>query len=144
MEAVLTPTDSDVILLVEDDDRLRQLVLNGLLHGPQFWVLSARTGEEAWALISAHSPIVSLLIVEVVLPDMDGLALAARARDLVPALPVLYMATEDQLSAPVRESVGQTGNSYLLKPFDREYLLLKVRAALTRREGSRRGTRAEA
>ena len=104
MEAVLTPTDSAVILLVEDDDRLRQLVVNGL-HGPQYWVLSARTGEGARDLISAHSPIVSLLVVEVVLPDTDGLALAARARDLVPDLRVLYMATEDQLSAPVRERV---------------------------------------
>ena len=45
-EAVLTHTASAVILVVEDDDRLRQLVMDSL-HGPQYWVLSARNGEEA-------------------------------------------------------------------------------------------------
>ena len=72
----------------------------------------------------------SLLITEVVLPGMDGLALAARARELVPDLPALYMAGEDQLSDAVRQGVENTRNSYLMKPFDHEYLLLKVRAAL--------------
>ena len=80
------PSGSAVILVVEDDDGLRQLVMDSLQRH-QHWVLSARTGEEAWALISEHSPIVSLLMVEVVLPDMDGLALAARARALAPDRP---------------------------------------------------------
>ena len=91
--AVLTPNDSQVILFFEDDNRLRQLVLNSLL-GPPFWVLSARTGDRS----------------------------------------VLSMADEDQLSEAVAQGVAQTGHSYLLKPFDREYLLLKVQAAL---EGSK-------
>ena len=72
----------------------------------------------------------SLLITEVVLPGMDGLALAARARELVPDLAALYMAREDQLSEAVRQGVENTRNSYLMKPFDHDYLLLKVRAAL--------------
>ena len=46
--------------------------------------------------------------------------------------PVLNMAREDQLSEAVRQGVEDTRNSYLMKPFDHEYLLLKVRAALTR------------
>ena len=100
------------------------------LHGPQYWVLGARNGEEAWALFSEHLPIMSLLIAEVVLPGMDGLELAARARELVPDLPVLYMADEDQLSDAVRSSVEDTRNFFLMKPFDHEYLLVKVQAAL--------------
>ena len=40
------------------------------------------------------------------------------------------MASEDQLSEAVRQGVTETRNSYLMKPFDHDYLLLKVRAAL--------------
>ena len=61
---------------------------------------------------------------------MDGLALAARVRELAPDLPVLYLADEDQLSDAVRQGVADPHNSYLMKPFDHEYLLVKVRAAL--------------
>ena len=100
------------------------------LEGKSHWVVCARNGEEAWDLLSAHRPIVSLLITEVVLPDMDGLALAARARDVAPDLPVLYMAEDDQLSEAVRQGVENARNFYLMKPFDHDYLLLKVEAAL--------------
>ena len=123
------PPSSTVILLVEDDDRLRHLVMKSL-ERKTYWVACARKGEEAWDLFSAHRPLVSLLITEVVLPDMDGLTLASRARDLAPALPVLYMAEDDELSEAVRQGVENTRNFYLMKPFDHDYVLLKVEAAL--------------
>ena len=55
---------------------------------------------------------------------------APRARELTPGLAVLSMADENQLSEAVRQGVAKTGNPYLMKSFDRKYLLLKVRAAL--------------
>ena len=128
-EAVPTHTRPDVILLVEDDDVLRQLVLNSL-EREEYWVLCARDGEEAWNLFSEHAPLIRLVMTEVVLPNLDGLELTARVRDLSPDLRILYMASEDQLSEAVRQGVTETRNSYLMKPFDYDYLLLKVRAAL--------------
>ena len=128
-EPILTHTASTVLLVVEDDDGLRQLVIDSL-QGQQHWVFCARNGEEAWDLVREHWSVISLLITEVVLPGMDGLALAARARELVPDLPVVHLAHEDQLSDAVREGVTETRNSYLMKPFDHDYLLVKVRAAL--------------
>ena len=125
----MTDVASPVILLVEDDDRLRQLVTQRL-EGKKYWVVCARNGEEALNLLSEHRRLMSLLITEVVLPGMDGLALASRARDLIPDLPVLYMAKEDQLSEAVRRGVENTNNFYLIKPFEHEYLLVKVRMAL--------------
>ena len=71
-EAVPTHTRPDVILLVEDDDVLRQLVL-GSLEREEYWVLCARDGEEAWNLFSEHAPLIRLVITEVVLSGMDGL-----------------------------------------------------------------------
>ena len=135
----MTPDASTVILFVEDDERLRQLVMQGLEK--QYWVVSARNGEEAWDLLSAHRPLMSLLITEVVLPDMDGLELASRARHLTPDLPVLYMTQEDEVSEAVRQGVANTNNFYLMKPFDHEYLLLKVGAALKDWEVPRFNTR---
>ena len=70
------------------------------LHGPQYWVLSARNGEEACGLFNEHWPIISLLMTEVVLPGMDGLALASRARDVTPGLPVLYTAKRTNCQPP--------------------------------------------
>ena len=67
---------------------------------------------------------------EVVLPGMDGLELTTRVRELNPDLAVLYMAGEHQLSEAVRQGVGDPRNTCLMKPFDHDYLLLKVRAAL--------------
>ena len=100
------------------------------LEATAYWVACARNGEEAWALFSEHRPLISLLITEVVLPDMDGLALTARARDVAPDFPVLYVAEEEQLSEAVRQGVENARNFYLMKPFDHDYLLLKVEAAL--------------
>ena len=94
-EAVLTPTRPDVILLVEDDDTLRQRVLNSL-EREEYWVLCARDGEEAWNLFSEHLPLIRLVMTEVVLPGMDGLERAAWVRHHSPDLRILYMASEDQ------------------------------------------------
>ena len=74
----MTPDASTVILLVEDDDRLRQLVMQRL-EGKECWVVCARNGEEAWDLFSAHRPLMSLLLTEVMLPDIDGLVVAGRS-----------------------------------------------------------------
>ena len=52
----MTRVASTVILLVEDDERLRQLVMKRL-EGKQYWVVCARNGEEAWDLFSAHRPL---------------------------------------------------------------------------------------
>ena len=130
-EPVPTHTRPDVILLVEDDDALQQLVLASL-EREEYWVLCARNAEEAWNLFSEHAPLIRLVMTEVVLSSMDGLELTARFRHLSPDLRILYMAREDQLSEAVRQGVENTRNSYLMKPFDHEYLLLKVRAALKR------------
>ena len=51
-------------------------------------------------------------------------------RELNPDLPILYIADEDQLSDTVRQGVGTTRNSYLMKPFDHDDLLSKVQVVL--------------
>ncbi len=115
--------------MVEDDDLLRRRTVNRL-EAEQYWVFFARNAEDAWGLFNEHWPLIDLLMTEVVLPGMDGLALTTRVRERCPDLPVLYMAGEHQLSDTVRQGVTDTRNAYLMKPFDDDYLLLKVQAAL--------------
>ena len=115
--------------MVEDDDRLRQLIIQRL-EARDYWVFGARNAEDAWDLFNEHWPLIDLFMTEVILPGMGGLELTTRVRELSPDLPVLYMASEDQLSDAVRQSVENSRNAYLMKPFDHEYLLVKVRAAL--------------
>ena len=118
VETVMTPGRLYCHPVVDDDDDLRQGVMDSL-QGNQSWVLGARNREEALGLVSAHGPIMSLLLTEVVLPGMDGLALAARARDVTPDLPVLYLADNDQRSEAVRQGVADPRNSRLMKLFER-------------------------
>ena len=115
--------------MVEADDRLRQLITQSL-EAREYWVFFAQNAEDAWVLFNEHWPLIDLLMTEVVLPGMDGLELTTRVRELCPDLPVLYMVGEDQLSDTVRQGVTDTRNAYLMKPFDYDYLLLRVRAAL--------------
>ena len=124
-EAVLTRIGATVILVVEDDDRLRQLIIQRL-EARDYWVFGARNAEDAWDLFNEHWPLIDLFMTEVILPGMGGLELTTRVRELSPDLPVLYMASEDQLSDAVRQSVENSRNAYLMKPFDHEYLLVKV------------------
>ena len=125
----MTPIPTKAILVVQDDDTLRQLTIQSL-EGEHYWVFSARNVEEAWSLFNEHWPLIDLLMTEVVLPDTDGLELTARVRELNPDLPILYIADEDQLSDTVRQNVESTRNSYLMKPFDHDHLLSKVQVML--------------
>ncbi len=125
----MTPIPTKAILVVQDDDTLRQLTIQSL-EGEHYWVFSARNVEEAWSLFNEHWPLIDLLMTEVVLPDTDGLELTARVRELNPDLPILYIADEDQLSDTVRQDVESTRKSYLMKPFDHDHLLSTVQVML--------------
>ena len=72
LETVMTHAASAVILVVADDDGLRQRITESL-QGNQYWVLDAQNGEEAWDLVREHWPIMSLLLTEVVLPGRTDL-----------------------------------------------------------------------
>ena len=98
---------SHAILVVEDDDTLRQLTIRSL-EAEKYWVFFAQNAEEAWGQFNEYQPLIGLLITEVVLPDTDGPELTARVRELNPDLPILYIVDQDQLSDTVRQGVKTT------------------------------------
>ena len=122
---------SDAILLVEDERILRLLTV-GLLKEASYWVFCAENGEEAWGIFQDQLPVIDLLITEVVMPGMKGFDLTFCVRELNPELSVICVATKNQLTSELFESLQQSRDTLLLKPFDHDTLIASVKAALAR------------
>ena len=118
-------TRDEVILVVEDEDRVRSYSIEALRE-LGYSVADARDGPEALRIIERGQP-VSLLFTDVVMPEMTGLELAERARTHLPTLKVLYT------SGYTRDAIlgaGADEGSVLPKPFGVDQLARRVRAAL--------------
>lgn len=111
------------ILVVEDDTIVRMLIVD-VLEELEFKVLEADGSEAALMLIEDSGQTIDLLMTDVGLPGMDGKELAARARELRPALPILFASGyAESLEVPV-------GMSVIGKPFSIDKLRDKVRGIL--------------
>ncbi len=122
-------TGSETILVVEDDDDVRTLVVQVLAaHGYQ--VLSARSWIEAFALVKRpDGGRIHLLLTDVVMPQMSGREIAASLAPLCPGLKVLYMSGYTD-AAIVQHGVLEPGIQLLQKPFNPDLLARKVRDCL--------------
>jgi PAS domain S-box-containing protein len=126
--AVGTLRGSETILLVEDEDQVRQIA-GGILRRHGYAVLDACNAGEALLLSEAHPGRIHLLLSDVVLPKMSGPALARRLALSRPDMRVLCMSgyTDD---AAVRHGVIDAELAYLQKPITVETLTRKVRSVL--------------
>jgi CheY-like chemotaxis protein len=119
---------SETILLVEDEELVRSLILT-VLEEEGYTLLEARRGEEALILARTHPGAIDLLITDVVMPEMSGRVLAGQLTALRPGLKVLYISgyTDD---AVVRHGLLTAEVEFLSKPFSPTVLAGKVRAVL--------------
>jgi DNA-binding response OmpR family regulator len=121
---VHTPT----VLLVEDDEPTR-LAMASWLAKEGFMVLTAANGHEAAGHLERPLEAIDVVVLDVGLPDVDGVALCERVRQLYPAVPVLVctgLATSDEAARLL--DLGAT--RYFRKPVDPDELLSAVEAAL--------------
>lgn len=118
----------DTILIVEDDQDILDVVTI-LLGRERFRVLKTMTGEEALAQMTKNP---DLIILDVMLPDMDGFELCRRIRKDSLA-PVLFLTAKAGLHDKT-EGLEAGGDDYLVKPFFQEELLARIRALLRRYE----------
>ncbi len=126
------PQGSEVVLLVEDEDIVRELAWR-VLERSGYVVLQARDGLEALTLCQVHPGPISLLFTDVVMPEMSGRETAERAAVLRPDMKVLFMSGHTQ-DVMLREGI-EKGVPFLQKPFTPAGLALKVRQVLDAQVG---------
>lgn len=118
-----------LILVVDDEPDIRAL-LRILLEKEGWRVAEAADGKEAVDYVNAHAQEVSLVVMDIMMPEMDGISTAAALRDMTDA-PILFLTARSSDSDKVA-AYRSGGDDYMVKPFHATDLRLKLRAMLTR------------
>jgi two-component system OmpR family response regulator len=116
------------LLLVDDEDNLR-VMLDAALRHAGFDVFPVATGREALQAVAEVQP--DLIVLDVMLPDLDGFAVCERLRNDGIRTPVVYLTARDATEDKVR-GLTLGGDDYLVKPFSLEELVARIRAVLRR------------
>lgn len=119
------------ILVVEDEPKVAEFV-RSTLHDAQFAVDVAHDG--ATALERVRETDYDLLVLDVMLPDIDGFEVCRRLRGLGSTTPVLMLSARSLVDDRVR-GLDSGADDYLPKPFDLEELAARLRAIARRRAG---------
>jgi signal transduction histidine kinase/ActR/RegA family two-component response regulator len=125
-----TPTGSERILVVEDDEKVRRVVVR-ILQEHGYAYLEAADGAEAIALLENGAPPVDLVITDLVMPGMSGIELAERIAQHWPGSGILFMSGYTDRAA-ADHGFLKKGCTYLQKPFTADILARKVRDVLDR------------
>lgn len=118
-------------ILVVDDDPAVTSVLKRSLAYEGFVVDTASSGTEALVLTRTQTP--DLVILDIMLPGMDGLEVLRRLRAADPHLPILMLTAKDSPLDQV-QGLEEGADDYVVKPFTFEVLLARIRALLRRHE----------
>jgi two-component system response regulator MprA/two-component system response regulator TrcR len=116
------------ILVVEDDPSISRLVQLELEHR-RFTVLCARDGPSGLAAVSEFRP--AVIVLDIMLPGMDGVAVLRRLREAGNTVPVIMLTARGDPMDKVH-SLDRGADDYLTKPFDVEELMARLRALLRR------------
>jgi two-component system response regulator MprA len=119
------------VLIVDDDRSLREALRRALTLGG-YETVSAATGQEALSQVADASP--DALVLDVGLPDLDGLEVCRRLRQAGNRVPVLMLTARDAIEDRI-DGLDAGADDYLVKPFDVGELKARLRALL-RRGGS--------
>jgi DNA-binding NtrC family response regulator len=132
-QSLSTAGDRETILLVEDEDSVRAVV-SAVLRRQGYQVLEASTARAARDIFAQHGAGVALLLSDVVMPGMNGPALADSLTVLKPDLQVLFISGYSDLALPL--DADDPNVSFLSKPFQASVLTAKVKDALARRHST--------
>ena len=115
-------------ILIVDDEKAIQRFLRNALSGGEFALHEAETGQEALAAAAQLRP--DLIILDLGLPDMDGLEVIHRLREWT-KIPVIVLTVRERESDKI-SALDAGADDYLTKPFGIGELLARMRAALRR------------
>ena len=128
------------ILFAEDEAVLGKLVKEALERDPAFKVQWVKNGEEALAAFGHCLP--DICILDVMMPLLDGFAVAKAIRTTNKLVPILFLTARSQ-TADLVKGFEMGGNDYLRKPFSIEELVLRVQELLRRQSISESSQRAQ-
>jgi len=125
---IVFATGNETILLVEDEEALRELTAE-LLDSSGYKVLEAASGESAMAISKRYEDTIHLLLTDVIMSGMSGSELAVRLKESRPAVKVLYMSgyTGNLIA---NYGVQDSKSPLIQKPFTKQVLLNQVRSVL--------------
>jgi two-component system OmpR family response regulator len=116
------------LLLVDDEENLRSMLAAALRHSG-FEVDAVATGRDALDQVRAARP--DLVVLDVMLPDIDGFEVCRRLRSDGVRVPVLFLTARDGTEDKIR-GLTLGGDDYLVKPFSLDELVARVHAVLRR------------
>ena len=120
------------LLVVEDEPNIRELLATSLRFAG-FEVHVAADGATALKQASTHHP--DLVVLDVMLPDMDGFTVTRKLRESGRILPIVFVTARDSVEDKVKGlTVG--GDDYVTKPFSLEEVVARIRAVLRRTRGA--------
>src|SRR6476620_4895378 len=119
------------LLVVEDEPTILELLAASLRYAG-FEVITASAGTEAVQAAGRHRP--DLIVLDVMLPDMDGFDVIRRLRGGGTRIPVVFLTARDAMEDKVR-GLTLGGDDYVTKPFSLEEVIARIRAVLRRTRG---------
>ena len=116
------------VLVVDDEPNLAEVVTMALRF-QGFTVETATSGREALAAVAKFKP--HLMVLDVMLPDMDGFEVASRLGAQRAGVPIIFLTARDATEDKIRGLSGG-GDDYMTKPFSLEELVARIRTILRR------------
>jgi two-component system OmpR family response regulator len=132
-------TDKTKVLVVDDESNITDLVAT-VLRYEGFDVQTARTGREALRVVGTFRP--DLVVLDVMLPDLDGFEVQRHLSSDAGKVPVVFLTAKDATEDKVR-GLTMGADDYVTKPFSLEELVARVRAVLRRAHGAAEAVSAE-
>ncbi len=128
------PEQKEAILLIEDEPQMRRF-LRVILRGHGYQMFEAATGEEGLMQAALRNP--ELVLLDLGLPDLDGIEVARRLREWSD-VPIIVVSAREQETDKIR-ALDEGADDYLIKPFGAGELLARIRVALRHRAMRRSG-----
>lgn len=116
-------------ILVVDDDKHTRMLLRAILENANYTVTTANNGEEALAILDREH--IDLVVLDIMMPKMDGYEFTKTIREGNNTLPIL-MVTARHLPADEKQGFLVGTDDYITKPIDEDMLLLRIKALLRR------------
>ena len=116
-------------ILVVDDDKNTRMLFQAVLEAEGYTVYTADNGESALQMMDRHH--IDLVVLDIMMPKMDGYEFTRTLRECRNSLPIL-MVSAKQLPADKKKGFLVGTDDYMTKPGDEEEMLLRIRALLRR------------